>query len=59
MAKDRHTIRNLNPELLLEARILALQTGRTLGETLNHALEYYLSEELGWMEEGEQHLEAA
>lgn len=54
MATDRHTIRNLDRDLLLEARILSLQTGLTLGETLNHALEAYLGDQLGWEDESQE-----
>ena len=44
MQTHRHTIRNIDPDLILEARILALQTGRTLGELVTEALEAFIDE---------------
>jgi len=42
MLIERHTIRNLDRDLLIEARIHAIQTGETLGAVINRAVEYYL-----------------
>lgn len=41
MQKKRHTVRNLDPELLKEARIHAIETGQTLGDVINESLEIY------------------
>jgi len=39
MSENRHTIRNLDPELITQARIHVLQTGRaTLGELVSDAV---------------------
>lgn len=39
MSENRHTIRNLDPELITQARIHVLQTGRVnLGELFNEAV---------------------
>jgi len=43
MQTHRHTIRNIDPELIIEARIYALQIGLTLGELVNCSLEWYMS----------------
>jgi len=43
MTTNRHTIRNINPEVMLEARVFSVQNCQTLGETLTEALEFYLS----------------
>ncbi len=43
MTQTRHTIRNIDPELMIEARVFSVQNSQTLGETLTDALEYYLS----------------
>lgn len=48
MANARNTIRNIDPNILLEARVLALQTRQTLGRVITIALEDYLAEHLGW-----------
>ncbi len=45
MEHHRHTIRNLDKNLILDARIHALQTGQTLGELINDCLEFFLSEQ--------------
>lgn len=42
MDTHKHSIRNLDRNLILEARIYALQTGQTLGEVINSCLEEYL-----------------
>ena len=42
MQKKRHTVRNLDPELVKEARIHAIETGQTLGDVINESLEIYL-----------------
>lgn len=47
MQNHRHTIRNIDPELIMEARIYALQTGMTLGELINSSLEWFMSEDDG------------
>jgi hypothetical protein len=45
MGYQRHTIRHLDPDLLLEARIFALQTGQRLGDVVNQAIDFFISEE--------------
>ena len=44
MLLGRHTIRNLDSELLLEARIHAIQNHETLGAVINRAIELYLDD---------------
>lgn len=44
MGADRHTIRNIEPAIMLQARIYALQTGRTLGEMITVSLEFFMAE---------------
>jgi plasmid stability protein len=46
MSENRHTIRNLDRELVIEARVHALQTGRsTLGELVTDAIELLIEQE--------------
>jgi hypothetical protein len=45
MNSSRYTIRNLDPELMLEARLLAVANRQTLGEIISEALAYYLVED--------------
>jgi hypothetical protein len=45
MNRDRYTIRNLDENLMMEARLLAIQNRWTLGETINDALSYYFCDE--------------
>lgn len=44
MSDTRHTIRNIDPETVLNARVYALQTGRTLGELVSESLEFFMAE---------------
>ena len=44
MSHHRHTIRNLDRDLILEARIYALQSGQTLGELINFILDEFLTD---------------
>ncbi|WP_306142631.1 hypothetical protein [Roseibium sp. MMSF_3412] len=44
MQTTRHTIRNIDPQLLLEARILALQTDQRLGDIVNQALDCFIED---------------
>lgn len=46
----RNTIRNIDQSLLLEARVLALQSDQTLGQVVTAALEFYLADQLDWSE---------
>lgn len=39
MSSTRHTFRNIPDDIILEAKIHALQTDRTLGELVTDALE--------------------
>ena len=43
MTQSRHTIRNIDPEIMLEARVFSVQNSQTLGDTVSEALEFYLS----------------
>ncbi|MEP5151841.1 hypothetical protein [Planktotalea sp.] len=45
MQTTRHTVRNIDKELITEARIFALQTGQNLGDVINQSLENYLYED--------------
>ncbi|WP_299632085.1 hypothetical protein [uncultured Roseobacter sp.] len=46
MSGNRHTIRNLDPELLVEAKVHVLQTGRrSLGELVSDAIELLIEHE--------------
>ncbi|GFE64926.1 hypothetical protein [Litoreibacter roseus] len=46
MSGNRHTIRNLDPELLVEAKVHVLQTGRrSLGELISDAIELLIEHE--------------
>lgn len=44
MQTNRHTIRHLSPDLLMEAKILAIQSRLRLGDVINDALDTYLDE---------------
>ncbi|MDU8928308.1 hypothetical protein RXV86_13005 [Alisedimentitalea sp. MJ-SS2] len=44
MDNHKHSIRKLDKDLILEARIHALQTGQTLGELINRCIDEYLSQ---------------
>ncbi len=45
MQATRHTFRNIPKDLVLEAKIHALQTERTLGELVSDAIEQLIAEE--------------
>ena len=45
MQTTRHTFRNIPKDLILEAKIHALQTERTLGQLVSDSLEYLIAEE--------------
>ncbi|MFT5014877.1 MAG: hypothetical protein ACI9HA_003548 [Dinoroseobacter sp.] len=45
MNPNRYTIRNLCPDLMLEARILAVANRQSLGSIISEALAYYLVED--------------
>jgi len=44
----RNTIRNIDQDLLIEARVLALQSEQTLGQIVTDALEFYLADQFDW-----------
>jgi hypothetical protein len=44
MIENRKTIRNIDTDVLLEARIYALRTQRTLGDLITESLEFFMSE---------------
>ena len=46
MSKNRHTIRNIDHDLMIEAKVHVLQTGRrTLGELVSDAIELLIYHE--------------
>lgn len=44
MANERKTIRNIDPDVLLEAKIYALQHGITLGDLVSRSLDFFMVE---------------
>ena len=44
MSRDRKTIRNIDPGVLLEAKLYALENGITLGELINQSLMFFMQE---------------
>lgn len=44
MSYDRKTIRNIDPDVLLEARVYALQHGITLGDLITRSLDFFMEE---------------
>lgn len=44
MSDNRRTIRNIDAEVIREARIYALQTNRTLGELVTESLAFFMDE---------------
>ena len=44
MTANRKTIRNIDEDVLIDARIYALQTGRNLGELVNESLLFFMNE---------------
>jgi len=44
MSQHRHTFRNIDQDLIRDARIHAIETEQTLGEVINAALSWYLYE---------------
>ena len=44
MADNRKTIRNIDPDVLIDARVYAIQTGRTLGDLITESLEFFMAE---------------
>lgn len=44
MSSDRKTIRNIDPDVLLEAKIYALQHGLSLGNLISQSLEFFIHE---------------
>ena len=51
MPPNRFTIRNINPELMHEARVIAVQNRLTLGEFLSDALHQYIENLPTWEED--------
>ena len=45
MIQHRHTIRNIDPDLIREARIYALESECRLGDIINAALGHFLHHE--------------
>lgn len=54
MSDTRHTFRNIPPDVILDAKIHALQTERTLGQMVADALTFLIAEETDPPEEGDQ-----
>ncbi len=48
MTPNRVTIRNLDPELFHQARVIAVQNRQTLGEFLSDCLSYYIENLPEW-----------
>lgn len=44
MSQDRKTIRNIDPEVLLEAKVFALRHDMTLGDLINQSLDFFMQE---------------
>ena len=44
MSQQRKTIRNIDPDILLEAKIYALQHELTLGELISRSLDFFMIE---------------
>lgn len=44
MSSDRKTIRNIDPDVLLEAKIYALQHGLSLGDLITRSLDFFMEE---------------
>jgi hypothetical protein len=44
MAYDRKTIRNIDPDVLREARVFALQNDMNLGELVTQSLLFFIEE---------------
>ncbi len=44
MTTEKHSVRNLDYDLILEARIHGLRTDQTLGEIINRSLDLYLAQ---------------
>jgi len=42
MSQNRKTIRNIDPDVLLEAKVYALQNGITLGDMINQSLDFFM-----------------
>jgi hypothetical protein len=44
MSSDRKTIRNIDPDILLEAKIFALQHAISLGDLISRSLDFFMEE---------------
>ncbi len=44
MPNERKTIRNIDPDILLEAKVFALQHGLTLGDLISRSLTFFIDE---------------
>jgi hypothetical protein len=44
MSENKKTIRNINADVMREARIYAIQTDRTLGELVTESLVFFMAE---------------
>ena len=58
MTPNRFTIRNIDPETFLEARVIAVQNHMSMGQLFSDALQYYI-ENLPTWDEDESEPEAA
>ncbi len=47
MTQIRHSIRNIDPEMIMEARLFSVRNKQPLGEIITEALEYYLEDVIG------------
>lgn len=44
MPDNKKTIRNIDDDIMLEARVYAIQTKRTMGELVTESLEFFMAE---------------
>ncbi len=42
MTQIRHSIRNIDPEMIMEARLFSVRNKQPLGETITEAIDFYL-----------------
>ncbi len=44
MPDNKKTIRNIDDDIMLEARVYAIQTKRTMGELVSESLAFFMAE---------------
>ena len=55
MTQIRNTVRNIDPDLMMEARLFSVRNRQPLGETITEALEYYLEGVVGDYGDQDEH----